>query len=103
MVTFHTNHGDIVIKTFDDKAPETVKNFLDYCREGFYDNTIFHRVINGFMIQGGGFEPGMKQKATKSPIQNEANNGLKKHPRHAGDGPYSGAELCHRAVLHQRG
>lgn len=77
MVTFHTNHGDIVIKTFDDKAPETVKNFPDYCREGFYDNTIFHRVINGFMIQGGGFEPGMKQKATKSPIQNEANNGLK--------------------------
>jgi peptidyl-prolyl cis-trans isomerase B (cyclophilin B) len=76
MVTFHTNH-DIVIKTFDDKAPETVKNFLDYCREGFYDNTIFHRVINGFMIQGGGFEPGMKQKTTKSPIQNEANNGLK--------------------------
>ncbi|MBX4303975.1 peptidylprolyl isomerase, partial [Mycobacterium tuberculosis] len=62
---------------FDDKAPETVKNFLDYCREGFYDNTIFHRVINGFMIQGGGFEPGMKQKATKSPILNEANNGLK--------------------------
>ena len=60
MVTFHTNHGDIVIKTFDDKAPETVKNFLDYCREGFYNNTIFHRVINGFMIQGGGFEPGMK-------------------------------------------
>lgn len=57
MVTFHTNHGDIVIKTFDDKAPETVKNFLDYCREGFYNNTIFHRVINGFMIQGGGFEP----------------------------------------------
>ena len=46
MVTFHTNHGDIVIKTFDDKAPETVKNFLDYCREGFYNNTIFHRVIN---------------------------------------------------------
>ncbi len=77
MVTFHTNHGDIVIKTFDDKAPETVKNFLDYCREGFYDNTIFHRVINGFMIQGGGFEPGMNQKTTKSPIQNEANNGLK--------------------------
>ncbi len=59
--SFHTNHGNIVIKTFDDKAPETVKNFLDYCREGFYNNTIFHRVINGFMIQGGGFEPGMKQ------------------------------------------
>lgn len=77
MVTFHTNHGDIVIKTFDDKAPETVKNFLDYCREGFYNNTIFHRVINGFMIQGGGFEPGMNQKATKEAIKNEANNGLK--------------------------
>ena len=50
MVTFHTNHGDIVIKTFDDKAPETVKNFLDYCREGFYNNSIFHRVINLSLI-----------------------------------------------------
>ncbi|NLS55190.1 peptidylprolyl isomerase B [Hafnia alvei] len=77
MVTFHTNHGDIVIKTFDDKAPATVANFLEYCREGFYDNTIFHRVIDSFMIQGGGFEPGMKQKETKAPIKNEANNGLK--------------------------
>ncbi|PHM36880.1 peptidylprolyl isomerase B [Xenorhabdus innexi] len=76
MVTFHTNFGDIVINTFAEKAPVTVENFLNYCRDGFYDNTIFHRVINGFMIQGGGFEPGMKQKATKSPIQNEANNGL---------------------------
>lgn len=77
MVTFHTNHGDIVIKTFDDKAPVTVENFLTYCREGFYNNTIFHRVINGFMIQGGGFEPGMEQKSTKAPIKNEANNGVK--------------------------
>lgn len=77
MVTFHTNHGDIVIKTFDDKAPVTVENFLSYCREGFYNNTIFHRVIDGFMIQGGGFEPGMKQKATKAQVKNEANNGLK--------------------------
>ncbi len=76
MVTFHTNYGDIVIKTFADKAPATVENFLDYCKEGFYDNTIFHRVINGFMIQGGGFEPGMKQKETKVPVRNEANNGL---------------------------
>ncbi|MBC8945567.1 MULTISPECIES: peptidylprolyl isomerase B [Xenorhabdus] len=76
MVTFHTNFGDIVINTFAEKAPVTVDNFLNYCREGFYDNTIFHRVINGFMIQGGGFEPGMKQKTTQSPIQNEANNGL---------------------------
>lgn len=76
MVTFNTNYGDIVIKTFADKAPATVENFLDYCKEGFYDNTIFHRVINGFMIQGGGFEPGMKQKETKAPVRNEANNGL---------------------------
>ena len=53
MVTFHTNHGDIVVKTFADKAPVTVENFLNYCRKGFYDNTIFHRVIDGFMIQGG--------------------------------------------------
>jgi peptidyl-prolyl cis-trans isomerase B (cyclophilin B) len=77
MVTLHTNHGDMVIETFDEKAPVTVENFLDYCRSGFYDNTIFHRVINGFMIQGGGFEPGMIQKTTKNPIKNEADNGLK--------------------------
>ena len=83
MVTFHTNHGDIVIKTFDDKAPETVKNFLDYCREGFYDNTIFHRVINGFMIQGGGFDPQMNQKATRAPVKNEAQRALDKGVRNA--------------------
>ncbi|ETS33171.1 peptidylprolyl isomerase [Photorhabdus temperata] len=77
MVTFHTNFGDIVINTFADKAPVTVENFLNYCRNNFYDNTIFHRVINGFMIQGGGFEPGMKQKSTDAAIKNEANNGLK--------------------------
>ena len=102
MVTFHTNHGDIVIKTFDDKAPETVKNFLDYCREGFYNNTIFHRVINGFMIQGGGFEPGMRQKETKEAIKNEAQQRSEKYPWYAGNGPYSGATLCDRTVLHQR-
>ncbi|WP_118985046.1 peptidylprolyl isomerase B [Photorhabdus sp. CRCIA-P01] len=77
MVTFHTNFGDIVINTFADKAPVTVENFLNYCRNSFYDNTIFHRVINGFMIQGGGFEPGMKQKPNDAAIKNEANNGLK--------------------------
>lgn len=65
MVTFQTNHGDIVIKTFDEQAPATVKNFPDYCREGFYDNTIFHRVINGFMIQGGGFELAWFRKQRK--------------------------------------
>jgi len=77
MVTLHTNHGDIVIETFDVKAPATVENFLSYCRSGFYDNTIFHRVIKGFMIQGGGFEPGMNQKPTQKPIKNEADNGVK--------------------------
>ena len=77
MVTFHTNHGNIVIKTFTEQAPETVKNLLQYCKNSFYNNTIFHRVINGFMIQGGGFEPGMVQKPAKATIKNEANNGLK--------------------------
>ena len=77
MVKLHTNHGNITIELDAKKAPITVKNFLDYAGSGFYDGTIFHRVINGFMIQGGGFEPGMKQKPTKEPIQNEAANGLK--------------------------
>ncbi|NQD38706.1 peptidylprolyl isomerase B [Permianibacter sp. IMCC34836] len=76
MVTLHTNHGDITLELFADKAPITVANFLDYCRSGHYNNTIFHRVINGFMIQGGGFEPGMNQKSTKATIKNEANNGV---------------------------
>ena len=76
MIIFHTNKGYIKIETFEDKEPETVKNFVEYCKEGFYNNTIFHRVINNFMIQGGGFESGMKQKKTKTPIKNEANNGL---------------------------
>lgn len=76
MITLHTNKGDIKIELFSDKAPETAKNFLSYVNDGFYSGTIFHRVINGFMIQGGGFEPGMSQKATKANIKNEADNGL---------------------------
>ena len=76
MVKLHTNHGVITIKLDAEKAPNTVKNFLEYVNSGFYSNTIFHRVIDGFMIQGGGFEPGMHQKAVNAPIQNEANNGL---------------------------
>ncbi|WP_158969728.1 peptidylprolyl isomerase [Paraglaciecola sp. L3A3] len=76
MVKIHTNYGVITLTLFADKAPTTVANFLEYVKEGFYDNTIFHRVIDGFMIQGGGFEPGMEQKETKAMIQNEANNGL---------------------------
>jgi peptidyl-prolyl cis-trans isomerase B (cyclophilin B) len=76
-VKLTTNHGDIVIELDAEKAPETVKNFIAYVEAGHYNNTVFHRVIDGFMIQGGGFEPGMKQKACGEPIQNEANNGLK--------------------------
>lgn len=76
MVTFKTNHGDITLELYADKAPKTVENFLSYVRDGFYDNTIFHRVIDGFMIQGGGMTPDMEQKETKAPIENEANNGV---------------------------
>ncbi|MFT4940185.1 MAG: peptidyl-prolyl cis-trans isomerase B (cyclophilin B) [Paraglaciecola sp.] len=74
MVNIHTNHGVISLNLFADEAPITVENFLNYVKEGFYDNTIFHRVIDGFMVQGGGFEPGMKQKQTNENIKNEANN-----------------------------
>src|SRR5690554_5688879 len=76
MVKLHTNFGVITLELFADKAPETVENFKQYVRDGHYDNTIFHRVINNFMIQGGGFEPGMIQKDTRAPIKNEANNGV---------------------------
>ncbi len=76
MVILHTNHGAITLQLDAEKAPATVKNFLDYVNSGFYENTIFHRVIDGFMIQGGGFEPGMKEKVTRAPIKNEAANGL---------------------------
>ncbi|GAB2708447.1 peptidylprolyl isomerase [Aliiglaciecola sp. 3_MG-2023] len=76
MVKLHTNYGVIVLNLFEDKAPKTVENFLSYVKDGFYDNTIFHRVIDGFMIQGGGFEPGMDQKTPNEAIQNEANNGV---------------------------
>ena len=72
MVKLHTNFGTIVLELDAAKAPETVKNFLAYVEAGHYDNTVFHRVIDGFMIQGGGFEPGMNQKPTNAPIQNEA-------------------------------
>jgi peptidyl-prolyl cis-trans isomerase B (cyclophilin B) len=77
MVKLHTNKGVITLQLDAEKAPITVKNFLDYVNSGFYSNTIFHRVIGNFMIQGGGFEPGMIQKKTNAPIKNEAANGLK--------------------------
>ena len=76
-VELQTSKGNIKIELDDDKAPESVRNFVDHVKRGHYDGTVFHRVIKGFMIQGGGFEPGMKQKATGKPIRNEANNGLK--------------------------
>ena len=77
MIKLHTNHGVITLELDSEKAPLTVQNFIDYVNSGHYDNTIFHRVIDNFMIQGGGFEPGMIQKKTRTPIQNEAANGLK--------------------------
>ena len=76
-VKLHTNHGVITLELDAEKAPVTVANFLAYVESGHYDNTIFHRVIDGFMIQGGGFEPGMNQKPTGEQIKNEADNGLK--------------------------
>jgi peptidyl-prolyl cis-trans isomerase B (cyclophilin B) len=76
-VELQTDKGNIRIELDEAKAPESAKNFLAYAAKGHYDGTVFHRVIRGFMIQGGGFEPGMKQKPTDAPIRNEANNGLK--------------------------
>ena len=77
MVKLHTNHGIITIELDEKRAPLTAANFLQYVKDGHYGNTIFHRVINGFMIQGGGFEPGMKQKPTRAPVKNEADNKVK--------------------------
>jgi peptidyl-prolyl cis-trans isomerase B (cyclophilin B) len=77
MVILHTNHGDISLELDAAKAPKTVANFLQYVRDGHYDNTLFHRVIDGFMVQGGGMTAGMKQKPTRAGVENEAANGLK--------------------------
>lgn len=76
-VQLDTSMGSLRLELDDAAAPATVANFIDYVKAGHYDNTVFHRVIKGFMVQGGGFEPGMTQKATRDPIANEANNGLK--------------------------
>ncbi|GLH32088.1 MULTISPECIES: peptidylprolyl isomerase [Pseudomonas] len=76
-VKLTTNHGVIVLQLDAEKAPLTTENFVQYVKDGHYDGTVFHRVIKGFMIQGGGFEPGMSQKKTRASIQNEADNGLK--------------------------
>jgi peptidyl-prolyl cis-trans isomerase B (cyclophilin B) len=76
-VILHTNHGDITLELDAENAPASTANFLQYVREGHYNNTLFHRVIPGFMVQGGGMEPGMKQKGTRKPVANEATNGVK--------------------------
>ena len=76
MITLHTNYGDISLELDFDNAPVSSANFLQYCRDGFYEGTIFHRVIDGFMIQGGGMTADMQNKPTRDPIQNEADNGL---------------------------
>ncbi|MBU6486035.1 MAG: peptidyl-prolyl cis-trans isomerase [Betaproteobacteria bacterium] len=77
MVILHTNHGDITLDLDVENAPASVANFLQYVRDGHYDNTLFHRVIPGFMIQGGGFAPGMSQKPTRAAVANEAGNGVR--------------------------
>jgi cyclophilin family peptidyl-prolyl cis-trans isomerase len=77
LVVMETTAGDITLELYPDKAPQTVENFLRYVNDGFYDNTLFHRIIPGFVVQGGGFEPGMSEKGTYDPIKNEAANGLK--------------------------
>lgn len=77
MITLHTNYGDIVIELDAEKAPKTSANFKQYAEDGFYNDTIFHRVIDGFMVQGGGMLESMEQKTTRDPIENEADNGLK--------------------------
>jgi peptidyl-prolyl cis-trans isomerase A (cyclophilin A) len=79
-VTFETNRGNFVVELYPDKAPKTVANFMQYVNSGFYKNTLFHRVISRFMIQGGGFSTDMIEKDTKAPIVNEANNGLLNEP-----------------------
>ncbi|MEO8347013.1 MAG: peptidylprolyl isomerase [Betaproteobacteria bacterium] len=76
-VVLHTNHGDITLELDAENSPASTANFLQYVRDGHYNNTLFHRVIPGFMIQGGGMEPGMKQKSTRAPVANEATNGVK--------------------------
>lgn len=77
MIHMQTNYGTIILELFEDKAPKTVANFTAYVRDGFYDGTLFHRVIDNFMIQGGGFGAGMNQKVGKPPIENEAKNGVR--------------------------
>ena len=101
MVILHTSQGDITLELDAENAPATVTNFLQYVRDGHFDNTIFHRVIDGFMVQGGGMEPGMKQKSVRAPVANEAGNGLKNKRYTVAMARTSEPALGDRAVLHQ--
>ena len=94
-----TTEGDIKIELFADKAPQTVINFLKYVDSGHYENTIFHRVIENFMIQGGGMTKDMKQKSTLAPVQNEAENGLA-NKRDSGDGEDWGSSQCDSPIFY---
>ncbi len=102
MVILHTNHGDITLELDAENAPATVANFLQYVRDGHYDNTIFHRVIDGFMIQGGGMEPGMKQKPVRAPDRQRSGQRTQEQALHGRDGAHVRPALGDRAVLHQR-
>jgi hypothetical protein len=95
VVKMETTKGDIIIELNAEKAPITVANFLEYAKSGYYNDTIFHRVIKDFMIQGGGFTPDMQQKKTKPPIKNEASNGLRNN-RGTNERPGQ----CDQSVLH---
>ena len=102
VVRVSTSMGDVTLELFKDRAPVSVENFLQYVADGYYEGTIFHRVKQGFMVQGGGFTAEMVEKPTRPPIQNEATNGIRNTPRHAGDGPHARAPQRDVAVLHQR-
>ena len=102
MVRLYTNYGPITIELDHERAPKTADNFETYVRNGFYDGTLFHRVINGFMIQGGGFEPGMRQKTAEDPIENEARNGLRNAKYTVAMARTGDPHSAIVAVLHQR-
>ena len=101
-VELKTNLGNITVELYPDKAPKTVENFLGYVKEGYYNGTIFHRVIPRFMIQGGGFDKSFKQKPARQPVQNEAANGLKNETGTVGHGPNIGSALGIVTILRQR-
>ena len=101
-VKLQTSMGDIVIELDAEKAPVTVENFLQYVRDGFYDNTVFHRVIDGFMVQGGGFEPGHEAKTGARADQERGGQRPEERCVHRRDGAHVGSAFGHRAILHQR-